>query len=61
MRRYVPELADLDDPALIHQPWRLGVDDLKARGYPEPMVEVAGGRVAKASASADADQAEPLF
>jgi deoxyribodipyrimidine photo-lyase len=56
VRRYVPEIADLDDPALIHEPWRLGVDGLKARDYPVPIVEVGGGRVAKREATSD-----PLF
>ena len=33
VRRYVPELADLNTPE-IHEPWRLDASELKARGYP---------------------------
>ena len=39
VRRYVPELAGLDAPA-IHTPWTV---DAKL-DYPEPMVDLAGGR-----------------
>ncbi|MEZ0110405.1 deoxyribodipyrimidine photo-lyase [Catenulispora sp. EB89] len=47
VRRYVPELADLADPAQVHQPWRLGPAALSERGYPAPIVGVEGGRVAR--------------
>jgi deoxyribodipyrimidine photo-lyase len=39
VRRYVPELADLDAPA-IHKPWTVAAE----LDYPEPMVELARGR-----------------
>jgi deoxyribodipyrimidine photo-lyase len=39
VRRYVPELADLD-PALIHQPWKLPGDRRRGLGYPAPIVVV---------------------
>ena len=35
VRRYVPELADLDS-AVIHEPWKLGESELRARSYPMP-------------------------
>ncbi|WP_307856440.1 deoxyribodipyrimidine photo-lyase [Catenulispora pinistramenti] len=55
VRRYVPELADLTDPAHIHQPWRLGPVSLRQRGYTAPIVEVSGGRVGgRTVASAEA-------
>jgi deoxyribodipyrimidine photo-lyase len=37
VRRYIPELADVARPA-IHEPWRLGPVELRARGYP-PSIE----------------------
>jgi deoxyribodipyrimidine photo-lyase len=55
VRRHVPELADLADPAEAHQPWRLGPEALRRRGYPEPIVEVGGGKVASMRG------ARPLF
>ncbi len=39
VRRYVPELADLDAP-MIHQPWRLPGDRRRGLGYPAPIVAV---------------------
>ena len=36
IRRYVPELADVDAPA-IHQPWAAGL--FAPAGYPEPIIE----------------------
>jgi deoxyribodipyrimidine photo-lyase len=36
VRRYVPELAGIDGPA-VHQPWKLDVD------YPEPLVDLREG------------------
>ncbi len=38
VRRYVPELADVD-ARYIHQPWRIGGHD-----YPPPVVDLAEGR-----------------
>ncbi|NUR30495.1 MAG: deoxyribodipyrimidine photo-lyase [Catenulispora sp.] len=55
VRRYVPELADLDDPAEVHRPWRLGTEELRRRGYPEPVVAVEGDKVASVRS------ATPLF
>ena len=40
VRRYVPELADLETPT-IHEPWRLGESELEGRGYPLPLTDVA--------------------
>jgi deoxyribodipyrimidine photolyase len=42
VRRYVPELEDLAAP-VIHQPWRLGAEELARRGYPVPLSEGASG------------------
>ncbi len=38
VRRYVEELADVDD-AYVHEPWLLPEDDFNALGYPRPMVD----------------------
>ena len=38
VRRYVPELADLDDER-IHAPWQDGTPPLAAAAYPPPLVE----------------------
>ena len=43
IRRYVHELAGLDPP-LVHEPWRLGAEELARRGYPLPLVEPPGAR-----------------
>jgi deoxyribodipyrimidine photo-lyase len=40
VRRYVPELAGLAAPA-IHEPWKLGADELARLGYPAPIVDHA--------------------
>jgi deoxyribodipyrimidine photo-lyase len=44
VRRYVPELAGLEDPRDVHQPWRLGVARLRRLGYPSPIVDLDAGR-----------------
>lgn len=50
VRRWVPALAHLDDPKLVHEPWR---DPRAAPGYPAPVVDlkaaaaVARGEIAK--------------
>ena len=36
VRRYVPELAEVEG-ARVHEPWKLGL--LRPRGYPEPIVD----------------------
>jgi deoxyribodipyrimidine photo-lyase len=36
VRRYVPELAGIEGPA-VHEPWKLGL--LRPTGYPEPVVD----------------------
>ncbi|GAB7029974.1 deoxyribodipyrimidine photo-lyase [Streptomyces sp. NPDC021749] len=40
VRRWVPELAGLDGPA-VHRPWRLGAPERAAYDYPEPLVDLA--------------------
>ncbi|MFI8189216.1 cryptochrome/photolyase family protein [Streptomyces sp. NPDC085946] len=42
VRRWVPELAPLDGPALF-EPWRLAEDDRAALGYPGPIVGLSAG------------------
>jgi deoxyribodipyrimidine photo-lyase len=44
VRRYVPELACLDDPRDVHQPWRLGTSTLRGLDYPAPIVDLDAGR-----------------
>ncbi len=44
VRRYVPELACLDDPREVHEPWRLGTQALRRLGYPAPIVDLDAGR-----------------
>ncbi|GAB3913426.1 deoxyribodipyrimidine photo-lyase [Microlunatus endophyticus] len=44
VRRWVPELADLQDPRDVHEPWRLPEIERKALGYPEPIADLAAGR-----------------
>lgn len=44
VRRYVPELADLNDPRNVHLPWRLGEHDMRRRGYPPPIVDLDEAR-----------------
>ena len=43
-RRWVPELADLDNPRDVHQPWRLGGNRLRELGYPAPLVDLDAAR-----------------
>ena len=38
MRRYVEELAGLDD-AYLHEPWLLPEDERDKLGYPAPIVD----------------------
>ncbi|GAA3047109.1 deoxyribodipyrimidine photo-lyase [Streptomyces roseofulvus] len=42
VRRWVPELAGLDGPA-VHEPWRLKGLDRAALAYPDPLVELSEG------------------
>ncbi|MFF0749631.1 cryptochrome/photolyase family protein [Streptomyces sp. NPDC004267] len=42
VRRWVPELAGLDGPA-IHEPWRLTGLDRAAFDYPDPLIELSDG------------------
>nr|WP_269328549.1 FAD-binding domain-containing protein [Kineosporia babensis] len=42
VRRYVPELADVDGPK-VHAPWKLPPDVRKKLDYPEPIVDVREG------------------
>ncbi|WP_329243416.1 DNA photolyase family protein [Streptomyces sp. NBC_01478] len=43
VRRWVPELAELDGP-LVHEPWKLrGLDRAALGDYPDPIVELADG------------------
>ncbi len=39
VRRYVPELADLEVPE-VHEPWRLPDERRRALDYPEPIVDL---------------------
>ncbi|MDR7334879.1 deoxyribodipyrimidine photo-lyase [Roseateles asaccharophilus] len=43
IRRYCPELADLDDRA-IHDPWTRAPLDMQGRDYPQPIVDHAIAR-----------------
>ncbi|WP_031003406.1 cryptochrome/photolyase family protein [Streptomyces sp. NRRL F-5727] len=42
VRRWVPELAGLDGPA-VHEPWRLTGLDRAAFDYPDPLVDLSEG------------------
>ncbi|MGW7647066.1 cryptochrome/photolyase family protein [Streptomyces bobili] len=42
VRRWVPELAGIEGPA-VHQPWKLRGADRGAVGYPEPVIELSEG------------------
>lgn len=44
VRRWVPELAELDRPRDLHQPWRLGADALHRLDYPPPVVDLESAR-----------------
>ncbi|MFI5755812.1 cryptochrome/photolyase family protein [Streptomyces sp. NPDC051569] len=43
VRRWVPELAGLEGPA-VHQPWQLAGPDRARLDYPDPVVDLAEGR-----------------
>ncbi|MER5506430.1 deoxyribodipyrimidine photo-lyase [Streptomyces sp. NPDC002766] len=43
VRRWVPELAEVDSP-FVHEPWKLqGLDRAALDGYPDPIVELSEG------------------
>ncbi|OIK28395.1 cryptochrome/photolyase family protein [Streptomyces malaysiense] len=42
VRRWVPELADIEG-AVVHEPWKLPARELSGTGYPEPVVSLAEG------------------
>ena len=43
VRRWVPELTELDGPA-VHEPWKLrGLDRAAIDDYPDPIVDLAEG------------------
>ncbi|MEV1024241.1 deoxyribodipyrimidine photo-lyase [Streptomyces sp. NPDC050264] len=42
VRRWVPELAGLEGPA-VHEPWKLAARDRAAYDYPEPLLELPDG------------------
>ena len=42
VRRYVPELADVEGPA-VHEPWKLGADVRRRLDYPDPIVDLTEG------------------
>lgn len=44
VRRWIPELAHLDNPREVHQPWRLGAETLNSLGYPVPIVDLDTAR-----------------
>jgi deoxyribodipyrimidine photo-lyase len=54
VRRYVPELADVDD-AYVHEPWLLPEEQRQALGYPPPLVDQdeARDRLRRARAKPD--------
>lgn len=43
-RRWVPELAGLDDRREVHEPWRLGESRLRRLGYPPPVTDLDTAR-----------------
>jgi deoxyribodipyrimidine photo-lyase len=43
VRRYVPELANIEGPA-VHTPWKLPDDVRKGLDYPDPIVDLTEGR-----------------
>ena len=43
VRRYLPELAAVDGPA-VHTPWKLPAELRETLDYPEPIVDLAEGR-----------------
>ena len=43
VRRYVPELANIEGPG-VHTPWKLPDDVRKGLDYPDPIVDLAEGR-----------------
>jgi deoxyribodipyrimidine photo-lyase len=43
VRRYVPELAEIEGPA-VHTPWNLPAEVRARLNYPEPIVDLAEGR-----------------
>jgi deoxyribodipyrimidine photo-lyase len=43
VRRWVPELAEIEGP-LVHEPWRLqGLDRAALGDYPDPIIELPDG------------------
>lgn len=44
VRRWLPELAGVEDPAAAHQPWLLPAAERRALHYPEPIIDLAEGR-----------------
>ncbi|WP_406729949.1 deoxyribodipyrimidine photo-lyase [Streptomyces sp. GD-15H] len=42
VRRWVPELADVDDRT-VHEPWRLPADERAGLDYPAPLIDLADG------------------
>lgn len=42
VRRWVPELRDVDD-RFVHEPWRMPAEERAAVDYPEPLVDLADG------------------
>lgn len=44
VRRWVPELAGLDNLRDLHQPWRRGPGSLRRLGYPAPIVDLDAAR-----------------
>ncbi len=44
VRRWVPELADVEDSSFVHEPWRLPAAQRRSLRYPDPIVDLTAAR-----------------